>query len=268
VSEIVPFCYPGPEVARYCEERVAAIRQLMVKTVRTVAAIGALLAEVEGMLPPGLFPRWVEHHFGWSQESARRYKLLARAVDDNPRILELKSIELAIRFPALPERTQQAILDANAFRLKDAQLIIQRHKADDWRLEVERLVETDPGRAHREIELAMGDPDLREAACEMMDKHIETFALLSSREPAEIKAEAGMTRQERLGKAAFGRPSAQLTESRDGCTLVIWAEAPHTVAIFPPMENPVARSWQAKIIDRVVEITDAKTLDGIAGEIL
>ena len=59
-----------------------------------------------------------------------------------------------------------------------------------------------------------------------------------------------------------------LVESSDGCTMIVWAGALCTVAIFPRLEDPVARSWQAMIINHVIEITDARTFDDIVREAL
>lgn len=261
MHESLPITYPDAAVARYCEERATAIKRLLGKGVCIAAQIGAMLEEVKGILPHGLWGLWLDHHFAWSVETARKYRLLAREVDHNPRILQFQSIELAVLFPTLPEPTQQAILDENAVRLSDATAIISRHRVAEWRAEVEQLVRADPGCAHLEIELAMDDPELRDAAAELLRRYAQLFGRLADRDPAEIQAEAGLSLRERLPARASGRVTAQLMEENGEMRLVVWVGGPETIAVFPRTTSPAASAWQSRIVQLVVEETGARTLD-------
>jgi hypothetical protein len=166
-------------------------------------------------------------------------------------------------FPALPERTQRAILEEKAVRLKDAQVIIMAHKAEDFRLLVEGLVGTDPGRAFHEIEQAMDDPDLKEESKRLMRRHASLFAAHAGRHRAQIMAEAGLSLDERLPAPASGRVTAQLVEENGEMRLVVWVGGPETIAVFPKTASPAASAWQSRIVQLVVEETGARTLDDL-----
>ena len=124
-------------------------------------------------------------------------------------------------------------------------------------------MKADPGEAYHEIELAMDDPDLREAAKSLMREHALLFASLSGRSEAEVMAEAGMTLSERLPPPAQGRVTARFYED-DERRLVIWFDnVAYTIAVFPEQSNPVASGWQSTVIRSVVKLTQARTWNQI-----
>lgn len=247
MTELTSFEYPDHETATLCERHAGDIRRIMATTIYNVAEIGRLLQEVKDTLPHGMWGAWVEHHLDWSEETTRKYRLLALAVDDNPRILEFRSVELATRFPMLPERTQQEILETNAVRHSDAKAIIERHKAEDWREVVDRLMENDPGAAYHSIEQAL-DTNLRPEALDALEEHKETFALLSGRDPSELLKEAGMTVRNRF-RPMEGRPNVMLQEDGGNCSFLLWNSGnPTALVVVPAQKDPVKAAWAADAI--------------------
>lgn len=250
------FTYPTEDIARSCERHAGEIRLQMTNAIYGIAEIGRTLLVVKDLLD-SLFQDWLDFHFGWSIQTARNYIRLSEIVDDNPKVLGLKHLTLIYRLPRLPEEVQAAIIELQPKTLSDANEIIYGYRKDRWKEDIEQCVEEDPGLALRRIEWAMDDPIMRDTAIETMDKYVEVFAAHSDRDPWEIKAEAGMSREERLPAQ---RPvGLRFYEGEDNHSVVAWADGKaHTLLVFPRIKNPLARAWQNAIIESICSTFEVK----------
>jgi hypothetical protein len=238
--------------------------------VSNVAAIGSILEEVRCRLARPFFLQWLQSNLGWCEQTANNYIGVARLVNDNPKVLEVRSLVLLYRLPSLPDRTREAIIERNP-SIREAQEIIDSHRREDWADEVEALFGDESrdfsersGDALRMIEQAMDDPALREEAKRLALQHAARFAALADTDEPQLLAAMGLSLGERLPEPAAGRVKAQLVENTGGSRLVVWVvgEA-HTVAFFPEVSDPAAAAWQAAVIRSAVKLTRARTIDDL-----
>ena len=114
--EAVVVEYPDERTRRWAEAKAHKIRSLVRRGVMVAVEMGQELEEVKGRLQHGFWLTWLDANFGWTEETARKYRRLAAAVEQNPRILEFQSLEAACRFPQLPPRVQEEVMERGAFR--------------------------------------------------------------------------------------------------------------------------------------------------------
>ena len=122
------------------------------------------------------------------------------------------------------------------------------------------------------------------ARADLLVRGGDLLARHAGRETGELQAELGLTLPERLGETASGRvserigettsgrTSAQLLEGANGCRLVVWVGGevaqPHVIAEFPKVRDVCAASMQSAVVKLAVEVTHARTLDELRGEVL
>jgi hypothetical protein len=281
------FEYPDREMREFCEARLARIRELKRRTIETLAEIGAHLQQVKDRLDHGQWLPWLEAHWGGSRESARRCRLLARALPQIPQIVQFGSVTAATDFVALEPWCQEKVLERRAFTWSEYRAAVwdatmRRHLADED-LEFQNRY----GDVLHAIRDDMKDPVLRPAAVALLEEHAETFARLSDRQPEEVQAEAGAAWEERRPGPERGweRPSFFLRENLNGsrCPLcggrfdptrpppLRWDRLEtadyRTFALFKRQRDPRDQAWLNAVERAVVGVTKARTVDSIGEEL-
>lgn len=285
MNEILPFSYPDAETADFCEAKVASIC-LATRTVRQgIITVGRELLEVKAALPHGQFGPWLQARIGWSRSTAENYMNAARAVARNPKLWEFEPSVLYLLTSGTPESAVDELAEHGPLSVKEARVIVERHKATAWeescRERLSRGDACDAGDVMHEIQQAMSIPR-RENAVRLLLDYGDLLARHAGRETGEFLADLGLTLGERLGETASGRVSerigettsggmsAQLLEGANGCQLVVWVGGevarPHVIAEFPKVRDVCAASMQSAVVKLAVEVTRARTLDGLRGE--
>jgi len=275
--------YTDKEEERFCEGAAHRIRCGMRRTILDLAEIGNELESVKAHLPHGRFRSWLEATFpGWSLASVRRYRLVARAVEQHPEALAFQSLTAAQEFAELEPPLQELVVEKQAFTRSVFHAVVWERTVEDHLADTRIGFARRHGDALRAVEEAHDDDALKEAAARVMARHGEAFAQLADRRREEVEAEAGITLEGRRPGPA-GTVKAQLLERQNGghcpCCgqaistdllydlLQIWP-GPIGIAIFPEQRDPAARAWQNAVVRAACERTDAKTVDALAREVL
>lgn len=276
------FTYPSETVAVYCSERLMCIHMLKQETVCNLARIGGLLEEVKAALPHGQFGPWLATHWGGSEDSARRYRLLYKALPKIPQIAEFESVTAATEFVTLEPWQQEAVLGRRAFRWNEFRQAVwdvtTRHHLADNGIDEDRRY----GDVLHAIEEAKDDPVLADKAAALYEENRETFARLEGEDPAVVDVEVGIQWKEPDGT----RPRTQLVDGENGYWLCRWdgeqmvpvapvqshvlmwngGNSPIVLAAFPKMnDGPGAASWQRAGVNAFADRLNATTLATVYG---
>lgn len=77
-----------PDAIDRCEQAIEAISQSQRRVAGEIIAIGRELLAVKDQLEHGQFGPWLQYHFGWTHETARRMMNAARTFGENPQIVD------------------------------------------------------------------------------------------------------------------------------------------------------------------------------------
>lgn len=126
----------GTEDAAFVEERTVEIKALVKRTTRNILEIGEKLVQVKERLGHGLFGKWLESEFEWSQDTANNFMRVAQHFADNPKISEFAPSALyLLAAPSTPDTARQEALKlaerGETVTHTKAKSIVERHKADD-----------------------------------------------------------------------------------------------------------------------------------------
>jgi len=278
MAEII--VYQDETTRQVCEAAAGRIRRLIARTVKSVAEIGRELRRVKERLQHGQWLPWLDANFGWTAETARRYMLLARAVDGDPRVLEFRSIEAALEYPRLEPPVRDEVMERGAFTWTEFRRTVwdatmRAHLADGGLPRDHRF-----GDVLIAIEEARDDPVLAETALALYDENRETFARLSDREPAEIDREVGAFKD-----PDPDRPAVNLVVEAGRYAIFRWrddgwqfhAHVPQAlvmggVLLFAAPETqdgPASRSWQNAGLDALCRFYRVQVPDPtLYGEVL
>jgi hypothetical protein len=281
-----------PSLAAWAAEQGELVRSFERFSVRCLVEIGFILCRVKQRLDHGGFGPWLAEYFGGSEDTAQNYMRLARWAEKDERVLNVRSLAVAYSWGDLPERTRKAIVEREAYSWRQAQDLIDEHRRDDWLAAVDAsLLDGEipfaerAGNALAAAEEALEDPVLRPAAVAFLEREAGTFARLADREPEEIKAEAGVTDEERRPEATDAPPGAQLMET-EGYWICCWSGdkwepiAPvlsfvqvwpsnAMIAAFPrTTDGPAAKAWQNSAVRAVCARLNARTVGDRAAEVV
>lgn len=221
------------------------IRELTKATAIGIVEIGNRLLEARSILKVNhRWRSWLDAEFAWSYQTAYNFMRVAEAADRNPQILEFHSPSVLYLVSGAPDSAVEELANRRV-GFTEAKAVIERH---EW---LERIRELPPGEAMYEIDCALKDPRLREAAVIALEERKEEFASLSGQDAAEIVAER-TTIEERY-PVPNGVSNAKLVETDDGVSLVVWGSDPVTIAVFPRQEDPWAAAWRNAAIRGAAE---------------
>ena len=293
MNELTTFQYPSETVGEQCERlayEVQEINDVRVRfNVQCRIEIGKRLNQAKDLLGHGQFGKWLEWRLPeWSEESVRRWRVMAYQAERNPKLLEtlelFHSTAAAEEYVCLPEGHQQKIVECEAFTWNE-------FKAVRWEAAMrERLTDDElpHDRRHGDvlhaIEEAVDDPALKDVAESLYQENRETFARLADREPAEVDVEIGVTKPQPQGAA----PTASLIEGDEGywlCRydgkefkpvapvsshLLMWnGDKTVVLAAFPQTnDGPAAVSWQSSVVDAACRRVHAATLPSRFREVI
>jgi len=272
--------YQDESTRKACEAAAGRIRGLIKSTVESVAEIGRELAGVKCRLPHGQWLSWLDGNFGWTSETARRYMLLGRAVDADPRVLRFRSIEAALKYPLLEAPVREAVMEKEAFTWSAF-----RRAAWEATMRV-HLTDGDLDPDHRKgdvliaIEEARDDPVLADVAAALYEENRESFARLSGREPAEIDREVGPFKD-----PDPDRPAVRLVMETGRYAVFRWyddgwrfhAHVPQALVMDGTLlfaapetqDGPTSRSWQNAGLDELCKFYRVRVPDPtLYGEVL
>lgn len=267
--------YQDETTQEVCEAAAFRIRRLIKHTVESVAEIGRELAGVKDRLDHGQWLPWLEVNFGWTAETARRYSLLARAVDGDPRVLRFRSIEAALQYPLLEAPIQDAVMVREAFTWSGFKRVVwdatMRAHLIDSDLDYDRRY----GAVLNAIEDAVDDPMLAPVAAALYEENREEFARLSAREPAEMDREVAPFRD-----ADPDRPVVNLVMETGRYAIFRWnddgwafhAHVPQSLTMGGSLlfaapetaDGPASRAWQNAGLDALCKFYGVATLYGEA----
>ena len=303
---LTTYKYPDQMVGERCEQLAGEINQIdsMVTkiTIQARIEIGKRLNEIRNLLGYGEFGKWLSWRLPeWSEESTRRWRVMAERSERNPKLLEIlglfHSTAAAEEYVCLPEPQQALVIEKEAYTWNEFRAVtwdatMRERLADDG-----LNYDNRHGDVLHAIEEAKHDPALQEVAETLYLENREQFARLADREPAEIDVEVGVGHKEPAGNA----PSAQLIEGDIGRywymewtgtqpfpldelrrlgfinitvvekRLVMWSGsgAPVTLAPYPiTNDGPVGKSWQNAVIDASCRRVNASTMKKAYGEVL
>lgn len=293
MDQLTTFEYPNAQAMAQCEIHADAIRGLRRSVARDVAEMGRRLEQVYCLLNRSrpAFLCWLDAKLGVSEDTATNWRRWAEFVDDNPNALGLSSMRLAYRVAALPAGVRNDVVDRGALTEAEAIPVIVEHKQAAWKRDMETyLAEGVEGKPtswerrcgdvlHWAREAMMNDPELRDVATEIVEEHASAFARLSGMTEEEVKADNGMTRDERL-PPLNGPVTAFLREGMNGdrcpcCggpaafrydALEVNIDGTwHKAVAVRHDANPAVRSWQKAFVRGGVEATGTRTVDDFAG---
>jgi len=254
MTELVVFDYPDDDTRTYCERKVVSIRQARRAMLHSAISIGQDLIDVKNVLGHGLFQPWLGAHFGYSMSTAANYMTAARAVDEYPTCWQFDPRVLYLFTKQLPGEVKEAIVEAEPRSYEDAVLIIQAYRIAEWRAAVEEAIPEDPGAALHAIEEALNDPYLHDEALELHEEYVDEFAILSDREPWEIKVELSDRPQGAREGRGVRPPALTLAHGMGNHRLLAWVEGiGKEIAVFPRQDDPVLRAWQNSVLSTLRE---------------
>jgi hypothetical protein len=295
-NKVAKFAYPDETTAALCKERLACIHMLKQETIANLAKIGGLLEEVKAALPHGQFGPWLACHWGGSEDTARRCRLLYKHLPRIPQIAEFESVTAAVEFVSLEDWQREAVLERRAFTWNEYRRAVwdatTRHHLTDDGIPHDRRY----GDVRHAIEEAGDDPVLADVAATLYEENRDTFAALEDEHPAVVDVEVGIQWKEPQGD----KPNAQLVETEEGHWLMRWTgqgefpfdalrrlgfvdvrhvgshlrlwnggDVPVTLAAYPETnDGPTAKSWQDAVIDAGCSRVNATTLETMYGETL
>ncbi len=136
MPDIVLFDYTAldTEAKSLVQQRAGEIKALIRRTAQDIIETGAKLIEVKDLLGYGMFERWVNNEFGWTQRTAYRFISVTERFASCDNLSQLApSAMYMLSAPSTPvEAREEAIARADAGEVithKVAKEIVQQHKA-------------------------------------------------------------------------------------------------------------------------------------------
>lgn len=250
------YSYRSDEAREVCSEAVVLIRKSAANVVVNIVNIGNQLTIVKDALSHGEFGPWLQHHFGWTWQTANNYMNAARVCRQIPSACELQPETLYLLTSKVPDDVVEKVVEER-LSPQDAKKLIAPHTG--WRREIDTLMQVDPGAAYHEIEKALRDPDRGDLAKEALVAHAVQLGLYADRDPGEILAEAGVNFEERFPD---GQVNGSLVYYENSGSLVYWEDGkPYTVAEFAEPETPMGETWRNKVLRLLKKELGIRTYD-------